>query len=198
MTLTEEIRVADAAGVRQGWRGWAALAVLMLPVLLVSVDNTVLSFALPEIARDLTPTSAQQLWIIDVYPLVLAGLLVTMGSLGDRFGRRRLLMIGATGFAGISAVAAFAPSAELLIAARAAMGFFGAMLMPSTMSLLQAGVDTTVIALWLGHADVRSTQPYLHADLTIKEKALALVTPPTVTPGRYKPPDALLAFLEEL
>lgn len=66
------------------------------------------------------------------------------------------------------------------------------------MSLLQAGVDTTVIALWLGHADVRSTQPYLHADLTIKEKALALVTPPTVTPGRYKPPDALLAFLEKL
>ena len=65
------------------------------------------------------------------------------------------------------------------------------------MSLLQAGVDTTVIALWLGHADVRSTQPYLHADLTIKEKALALVTPPTVAPGRYRPPDALLAFLEE-
>jgi site-specific recombinase XerD len=66
------------------------------------------------------------------------------------------------------------------------------------MSLLQAGVDTTVIALWLGHADVRSTQPYLHADLTIKEKALALLTPPTVAPGRYKPPDALLAFLEDL
>ena len=66
------------------------------------------------------------------------------------------------------------------------------------MSLLQAGVDTTVIALWLGHADVRSTQPYLHADLTIKEKALALVTPPTAAPGRYKPPDALLAFLEDL
>ena len=57
------------------------------------------------------------------------------------------------------------------------------------MSLLQAGVDTTVIALWLGHADVRSTQPYLHADLTIKEKALALVTPADVKPGRYKPPD---------
>ncbi|MDQ1127496.1 DHA2 family multidrug resistance protein-like MFS transporter [Microbacterium sp. SORGH_AS 505] len=138
MTLTEEIRVADAAGTRQGWRGWAALAVLMLPVLLVSVDNTVLSFALPEIARDLTPTSAQQLWIIDVYPLVLAGLLVTMGSLGDRLGRRRLLMIGATGFAVISALAAFAPSAELLIVARAAMGFFGAMLMPSTLSLLRS------------------------------------------------------------
>ncbi|MEU2203077.1 MFS transporter [Microbacterium oleivorans] len=138
MTLTEEIRTADAAGARQGWRGWAALAVLMLPVLLVSVDNTVLSFALPEIARDLTPTSAQQLWIIDVYPLVLAGLLVTMGSLGDRFGRRRMLMVGATGFAAVSALAAFAPSSELLIAARATMGLFGAMLMPSTMSLLRS------------------------------------------------------------
>lgn len=66
------------------------------------------------------------------------------------------------------------------------------------MSLLQAGVDTTVIALWLGHADVRSTQPYLHADLTIKERALALVTPADVKPGRYKPPDAVLAFLEAL
>ena len=66
------------------------------------------------------------------------------------------------------------------------------------MSLLQAGVDTTVIALWLGHADVRSTQPYLHADLTIKEKALALVTPADVKPGRYRPPDQILAFLESL
>ncbi len=75
---------------------------LMLPVLLVSVDNTVLSFALPAIALDLEPTSAQQLWIIDAYPLVLAGLLVTMGTLGDRFGRRRMLLIGATGFATVS------------------------------------------------------------------------------------------------
>jgi site-specific recombinase XerD len=66
------------------------------------------------------------------------------------------------------------------------------------MSLLQAGVDTTVIALWLGHADVRSTQPYLHADLTIKERALALVTPAAARPGRYKPTDTLLAFLEGL
>lgn len=66
------------------------------------------------------------------------------------------------------------------------------------MSLLQAGVDTTVIALWLGHADVRSTQPYLHADLPIKEQALALVTPAGIKPGRYKPPDKLLAFFEGL
>ncbi len=66
------------------------------------------------------------------------------------------------------------------------------------MSLLQAGVDATVIALWLGHADIRSTQPYLHADLTIKERALALLPPITVRPGRYKPPDTMLAFLETL
>ncbi len=118
--------------------GWAALVVLMLPVLLVSVDNTVLSFALPEISIALAPTGAEQLWIIDVYPLVLAGLLVTMGTLGDRFGRRRMLLIGATGFAAVSALAAFAPTAGLLIAARALLGFFGAMLMPSTLSLLRS------------------------------------------------------------
>lgn len=126
----------DAAP-RVGWRGWLALVVLMLPVLLVSVDNTVLSFALPAIALDLEPTSAQQLWIIDSYPLVLASLLVTMGVLGDRFGRRRMLLIGATGFGIVSALAAFAPTAALLIAARAGMGVFGAMLMPSTLSLLR-------------------------------------------------------------
>ena len=123
---------------RVGWRGWAALVVLMLPVLLVSVDNTVLSFALPSIALELGPSSAQQLWIIDAYPLVLAGLLVTMGTLGDRFGRRRMLLIGATGFAAVSVLAAFAPSAGWLIVARAAMGVFGAMLMPSTLSLLRS------------------------------------------------------------
>ncbi|MFE7845158.1 MFS transporter [Microbacterium sp. NPDC057407] len=126
------------AAQRAGWRGWAALVVLMLPVLLVSVDNTVLSFALPEIALDLGPSSAEQLWIIDAYPLVLASLLVTMGALGDRFGRRRMLLIGATGFGVVSVLAAFAPTAGLLIAARAGMGVFGAMLMPSTLSLLRS------------------------------------------------------------
>ena len=138
MTLTQELRIADERAQRVGWRGWAALVVLMLPVLLVSVDNTVLSFALPQIALDLEPSGAQQLWIIDAYPLVLASLLVTMGTLGDRIGRRRMLLIGATGFALVSALAAFAPTAEWLIAARAAMGVFGAMLMPSTLSLLRS------------------------------------------------------------
>ncbi|KZE91135.1 MFS transporter [Microbacterium sp. TNHR37B] len=138
MTLTEEIAIADAQGKRVGWRGWAALVALMLPVLLVSVDNTVLSFALPDIALQLQPSSAEQLWIIDAYPLVLAGLLVTMGTLGDRYGRRRLLLIGGVGFAAVSVLAAFAPTAGWLIAARAGMGVFGAMLMPSTLSLLRS------------------------------------------------------------
>ncbi|TNC17448.1 MFS transporter [Georgenia sp. 311] len=134
-------------------RPWAALVVLMLPVLLVAVDNTVLSFAVPSISESLRPGGTELLWIVDAYPLVLAGLLVPMGSLGDRLGRRRLLLIGATGFAAVSAVAAFAPTAGLLIAARAALGFFGAMLMPATLSLIRnIFVDPherrTAIAVW--------------------------------------------------
>ncbi|MDR6865876.1 DHA2 family multidrug resistance protein-like MFS transporter [Microbacterium resistens] len=138
MSTTQAIETAEADAPRAGARAWAALAVLMLPVLLVSVDNTVLSFALPEISLALAPTSIEQLWIIDVYPLVLAGLLVTMGTLGDRFGRRRMLLIGSTGFAAVSVLAAFAPTAMLLVAARALLGVFGAMLMPSTLSLLRS------------------------------------------------------------
>lgn len=138
MNRTASIATTETDAPRAGARGWAALVVLMLPVLLVSVDNTVLSFALPEISIALAPTGAEQLWIIDVYPLVLAGLLVTMGTLGDRFGRRKMLLIGSTGFALVSVLAAFAPTAGLLIAARALLGFFGAMLMPSTLSLLRS------------------------------------------------------------
>jgi len=123
--------------VRATPRQWAGLAVLMLPVLLVSIDNTVLSFALPFIARDLLPSAAAQLWIVDAYPLVLAGLLVAMGNLGDRYGRRRLLMIGASGFGVVSVFAAFAPDATWLIAARVLLGVFGAMIMPATLSLLR-------------------------------------------------------------
>jgi DHA2 family multidrug resistance protein-like MFS transporter len=123
---------------RAGLREWAALVVLMLPVLLVSIDNTVLSFALPYIARDLQPSGVAQLWMVDAYPLVLAGLLVAMGNLGDRYGRRRMLMIGSLGFGVVSAFAAFVPSAELLILARVLLGVFGAMLMPSTLSLLRS------------------------------------------------------------
>ena len=134
-------------------RRWAALAVLMLPVLLIAVDNTVLAFAVPSISESLRPGGTELLWIVDIYPLVLAGLLVPMGSLGDRIGRRRLLLIGSTGFTLVSAAAAFAPSAAMLIGARAALGFFGAMLMPATLSLLRnIFIDPTerrtAIAIW--------------------------------------------------
>ncbi len=123
--------------VRAGLREWCALAVLMIPVLLVSVDNTVLSFALPSISTELRPTGSQLLWIVDVYALMLAGLLIAMGSIGDRVGRRRLLVIGSIGFGAASLVAAYASSAEMLLTARALLGFFGATLMPSTLSLLR-------------------------------------------------------------
>lgn len=147
MTVTE-LTAPTSARLR-----WVALAVLMLPVLLVAIDNTVLAFAVPMISEALRPTGVELLWIVDVYPLVLAGLLVPMGSLGDRFGRRRMLLIGATGFAVISAIAAFAPTAGALIAARAAMGFFGAMLMPATLSLIRnifidAQERRIAIAIW--------------------------------------------------
>ncbi|PXA72756.1 MFS transporter [Cryobacterium arcticum] len=153
-TLSDSTAAASAAP-RAGRREWFGLVLLMLPVLLISVDNTVLSFALPAISLDLRPSSTTLLWIVDVYPLVLAGLLVAMGTLGDRVGRRRLLLIGATGFGVVSVLAAFAPTAELLIAARAVMGFFGAMIMPSTLSLLRslfrdARQRTLAIAVWAG------------------------------------------------
>ncbi|MFJ4170103.1 MFS transporter [Paenarthrobacter sp. NPDC089714] len=129
--------VRPVPGKTAPWRDWTALALLMFPVLLVAVDNTALTFALPEIARSLEVGGIQLLWIVDAYPLVLAALLVSMGNFGDRIGRRRLLLIGSTGFAAVSAATAFAPSAEWLIAGRAALGVFGAMLMPSTLSLIR-------------------------------------------------------------
>lgn len=144
---------AVTASVPTPRRAWAALTVLLLPVLLIAVDNTILAFALPSIAQEFRPSATTQLWIVDVYSLVLATLLIAMGSLGDRIGRRRLLMIGAAGFAVVSAVAAFAPSAGALVAARAVLGFFGAMLMPSTLSLIRnifadATARRLAIAIW--------------------------------------------------
>lgn len=142
-----------AAGRRATARDWWGLAVLMLPVLIVSIDNTVLSFALPYIALDLQPSAATQLWIVDIYPLVLAALLVSMGNLGDRIGRRRLLLIGAVGFAVVSVAAAYSTSAEMLLAMRALLGLFGAALMPCTLSLLRGMFDDRgqrrlAIAVW--------------------------------------------------
>ncbi|MFG3286807.1 MFS transporter [Streptomyces sp. NPDC048111] len=124
-------------GLRAGRKEWTAFVVLLLPLLLVSMDVSVLYFALPSISRELDPSATQQLWIIDVYAFALAGLLITMGSLGDRIGRRRLLMFGAAAFGLASVTAAYATSADMLIAARALLGVGGATLMPSTMGLVR-------------------------------------------------------------
>ncbi|WP_433797116.1 MFS transporter [Actinoplanes sp. CA-252034] len=116
---------------------WAALAVLAAAVLLLAIDNTVLALAVPALTADLSPTAEQVLWIGDVYSLALAGLLVLMGNLADRFGRKRILLLGAAAFGVVSLLAAFADSAEQLIAARLALGVAGATLMPSTLSLIR-------------------------------------------------------------
>ena len=134
-------------------RRWWALVALSLAVLLVAVDNTILALAIPSLSESLSPTPTELLWIGDIYSFVLAGLLVTMGNVGDRVGRKKLLMIGLVGFAVVSVIAAFAPTAEALIASRALLGVAGATLMPSTLSLirntfLDARERTRAIAVW--------------------------------------------------
>jgi DHA2 family multidrug resistance protein-like MFS transporter len=118
-------------------REWIGLAVIALPCLLYSMDLTVLYLAVPHLTADLTPTSAQLLWITDIYGFLIAGSLITMGTLGDRIGRRRLLLIGATAFGIASVLAAFSTTAEMLIATRALLGIAGATLAPSTLSLIR-------------------------------------------------------------
>lgn len=122
---------------RAGRRAWLGLVVLLLPALLVSMDLSVLFMALPFLSADLAPSSGQLLWILDVYGFCLAGLLLTMGVLGDRVGRRRLLLAGAVTFGLASVAAAYATSAEMLIATRALLGVAGATLAPSTLSLIR-------------------------------------------------------------
>ncbi len=126
-----------AASPRAGLREWVGLAVLVMPILVVSMDMSVLYLALPALTVDLQPSSAEQLWILDIYSFMLAGLLVTMGSLGDRIGTRRLLMIGSVVFGVASVLAAFSQNPEQLIASRVLLGIGGATLAPSTLSLLR-------------------------------------------------------------
>ncbi|MFG2015529.1 MFS transporter [Actinomadura geliboluensis] len=116
---------------------WAALAVLVLAVLLVAVDVTVLGLATPYLSEDLRPSGTQLLWIGDVYSFVIAGLLVSMGSLGDRIGRKRILLVGSTAFGAVSVLNAYATTPELMIAARALLGVAGATLMPATLALIR-------------------------------------------------------------
>jgi len=138
---------------KAGSREWTGLAVLLLPLLLVSMDVSVLYLSVQKISSYLGPSSTQQLWIFDVYGFVLAGLLITMGALGDRIGRRRLLLIGAFCFSLASVGAAYSHSAGELIAARAIQGVAGATLMPSTLALIRNMFHDekqrrTAIAIW--------------------------------------------------
>ncbi|WP_443052495.1 MFS transporter [Streptomyces sp. NBC_00299] len=128
----------SSAGVspRAGAREWLGLGILALPTLLLALDMSVLYLAVPHLGADLLPSTSQLLWIMDIYGFMIAGFLVTMGTLGDRIGRRKLLLIGAAAFGAASVLAAYAPSAELLILARALLGIAGATLMPSTLALI--------------------------------------------------------------
>jgi MFS transporter, DHA2 family, multidrug resistance protein len=139
---------------KAGRREWIGLAVLALACVVYAMDLTVLHLAVPHLSRDLEPSSAQLLWIADIYGFMVAGALITMGTLGDRIGRRRLLLLGAAGFALASVLAAFSTSAEMLIAARALLGIAGATVAPSTLSLIRnlfhdPGQRTFAIGVWI-------------------------------------------------
>ncbi|MEU6891371.1 MFS transporter [Streptomyces sp. NPDC046557] len=149
--MTNPVAPARLAGRRE----WIAFTVLVLPLLLVSMDVSVLYFAIPAITRQLDPSATQQLWIFDSYAFALSGLLITMGSLGDRIGRRKLLLMGATAFGLASVGAGYATSPEMLIAARVLLGIGGATLMPSTLALVRnlfqdAKQRGRAIAIWSG------------------------------------------------
>ncbi|MEV5767657.1 MFS transporter [Micromonospora sp. NPDC052213] len=146
-------QATPARPARAGARQWAALAALTLAVTLLAVDGTVLALAMPALTADLGATSAEVLWIGDVYSFALAGLLISAGTLADRIGRKRLLLFGVTGFGAASLLAAFAPTAGWLIAARVLLGVAGATLMPSTLSLVRnlftdPAQRTRAIAVW--------------------------------------------------
>jgi MFS transporter, DHA2 family, multidrug resistance protein len=159
MTAKSENVVRTGAPARATRREWIGLAVIALPCMLYSMDLTVLNLALPRLSGDLRPSSAQLLWIVDIYGFLLAGSLITMGALGDRIGRRRLLLIGAAAFGLASVLAAFSTSAAMLIATRALLGVAGATLAPSTLSLirnmfLDPTERTTAIGIWVSSYSV--------------------------------------------
>jgi len=152
--VTNRGNTINEATPKAGKREWIGLAVIALPCLLYSMDLTVLHLAVPRLTQDLAPSSVQLLWIIDIYGFLLAGSLITMGTLGDRIGRRRLLLIGAVFFGAASILAAFSRSAPMLIFSRALLGIAGATIAPSTLSLirnmfLDPRERTTAISIWI-------------------------------------------------
>ncbi|MFF8227513.1 MFS transporter [Streptomyces caelestis] len=134
-------------------REWIGLAVLALPSMLVTMDLTLLHLAVPQISADLNPSSSQLLWITDIYGFAVAGFLVTMGTLGERVGRRLLLMLGAGAFGIASVLTAYAETPDMLIVTRAVLGVAGACLAPSTLSLIRnmfplPAQRTTAVTIW--------------------------------------------------
>jgi DHA2 family multidrug resistance protein-like MFS transporter len=192
---------------KAGRREWIGLAVLALACLLYVMDLTVLHLAVPAISEDLQPTSTQLLWIIDIYGFMVAGFLVTMGTLGDRIGRRKLLLIGAAAFGFLSLLAAFSTTPEMLIASRALLGIAGATLAPSTLSLIFAMFEdprqrSRAVAVWISAFSAGSAVgPVLGGILlehfwwgsvfllALPVMALLLIVGPLVLP-EYKAPDA--------
>jgi DHA2 family multidrug resistance protein-like MFS transporter len=145
--------VGQAAPARVGRREWLGLIVLALPTLLMAMDQSILYLALPRLSEGLHADSTQSLWILDIYGFMLAGFLVTMGTLGDRIGRRKLLMMGAAGFLVSTILAAYSVNPTMLIVMRAVMGVSGATLMPSTLALItnmftDAKQRASAIAAW--------------------------------------------------
>ncbi len=146
--------MTSVAAPRASRKEWTGLAVLAMPTLLIAMDMTVLHLAVPALTADLQPSTSQVLWIMDIYGFLVAGLLITMGTLGDRIGRRKLLLTGAAAFGVASVLAAFSTSAEMLIVTRALLGVAGATLMPSTLSLIRnmfhdAAQRTVAISVWM-------------------------------------------------
>jgi DHA2 family multidrug resistance protein-like MFS transporter len=205
--MTDLATVAAAGPPRAGRREWIGLSVLALACLLYVMDLTVLHLAIPAISEDLQPTSAQLLWIIDIYGFMVAGFLVTMGTLGDRIGRRKLLLIGAAAFGAVSLLAAFSTSAEMLIVSRAALGIAGATLAPSTLSLIfsmfqDPGQRSRAVAVWISAFSAGSAIGPIVGGILLEHfwwgsvflialpvMALLLILGPIVLP-EYKDPDA--------
>ena len=138
---------------------WWALAVLCLSLVVITLDNTILNVAIPTLVRDLHASTSQLQWIVDSYQLVFAGLLFTAGSLADRYGRKGTLSLGLVVFGVGTLGAAFAANAGMLIATRAFMGIGGALIMPSTLSILgdvfpDPAERTRAIAIWAAMAAV--------------------------------------------
>jgi DHA2 family multidrug resistance protein-like MFS transporter len=206
-TMTETPTYTPTSPALAGRREWIGLSVLALACLLYVMDLTVLHLAVPAISRDLQPSSAQLLWIIDIYGFMVAGFLVTMGTLGDRIGRRKLLLVGAAAFGVVSLLAAFSSSAEMLIASRALLGIAGATLAPSTLSLIftmfrDPAQRTKAIAVWISAFSAGSAiGPVLGGVmlehfwwgsvflLALPVMTLLLVLGPIVLP-EYRDPDA--------